>query len=416
MKTNFNFIKFRLFFIIASLIFIVLSVWYIFGPKGINLGFLTPKGFNLGVDFQGGVVHQVTIYSGISQEKVRSLSVECGLGNDVQKVIISEEKRIGKMDSYLVKTIIKEEELAEISKDPNMTPSKFLEERIKTFHKKLAEVTSETFTLEGDLFKKAISIYGEDSIPGEIVDLRTPEKRVVSNVVKESQNVISPVYSMTLRWQAIFLVVFVLLIMLIYITIRFKFEYALGAILALCHDTIIMLGVISFFRLELDMTLIAAVLTLIGYSVNDTIVIFDRIRENFNLMKDFDSKTIFNVSINQTLSRTILTSLTTLLAVLALLFFGGEKIKNFSLILTIGIIVGTYSSIFIASPIVDYWDKWFSKRKIKESKAQEKIDDKTNEEEKGSEFNEKEDATNKDSEEKINLSKKQLKKLISKKR
>lgn len=410
MKTNFNFIKFRLFFIIVSLIFIILSIWSIFGPKNLKLGILTPKGFNLGIDFQGGVVHQVTIYSGISQDKVRSLSIESGLGNDIQKVIIPEEKRIYKMDSYLVKTIITEEELEKISKDPEMTSSKYLEEKIKNFHKKLSEATSETITLEAEELKKAIKIYGEDSIPGEIIELRTSDKRVINNVIKESQSVISPVYSMTLRWQAILLVVFVLLIMLFYITIRFKFQYAIGAILALCHDTIIMIGLISFFRLELDMTLIAAILTLIGYSVNDTIVVFDRIRENFNLMKDFDSKTIFNTSINQTLGRTIITSLTTLLAVLALLFFGGEKIKNFSLILTIGIIVGTYSSIFIASPVVDFWDKWFSKRKIKERKDEERIE--INENEDNKEINENVESSN----EKINLSKKQLKKLIGKKR
>jgi len=389
----------------------------------LNLGFFSPKGFNLGIDFQGGVVHQVTIYSGILQDRIRALSIESGLGNDIQKVIISEEKRLSKMDSYLVKTIITEKELEEIKKNPEMTSSKYLEERIRNFHKKIAEATAETYTLEGEELKKAIAIYGEEKIPGEIIELRTPDKRVVNNVIKESQNVISPVYSLALRWQAILLVFFVLLIMLVYISVRFKFEYALGAILALCHDTIITVGIISFLRLELDMTLVAAILTLIGYSINDTIVVFDRIRENFNLMKDFDSKTIFNVSINQTLSRTIITSLTTILAVLALLFFGGEKIKNFSFILTVGIIIGTYSSIFIAAPLVDYWDKWFSKRKIKEKG---KLNDKENDKEvdkfsnNDSNVNKEENSIKNSGEkveiEKLNLSKKQLKKLMGKKK
>ncbi len=413
MKTNFNFIRFRLVFITISLIFILFSLWLILGPRKLNLGVVSAKGFNLGVDFQGGVVHQVTIYSGISQDKIRALAIESGLGNDVQKVIISDNKRLSKMDSYLVKTIITEKELEEINKKPDMTSSKYLEEKIKNFHKKIMETTSETYTLEGEELKKAIKIYGENQIPGEIVELRTSDKRVVNNVVKENQNVISPVYSLTLKWQSLFLIGFVFLIILIYISVRFKFEYSLGAILALLHDTIIILGIISFFRLELDMTLIAAVLTLIGYSVNDTIVIFDRIKENFVLMKDSPPKTVFNVSINQVLSRTIITSLTTLLAVLALFLFGGEKIKNFSLILIVGIIIGTYSSIFIASPIVDYWDIWFSKRKIKETKEEDKkIEDKKLNEKKDN----KENNINNDEDIKMNLSKKQLKKLSNKKK
>lgn len=413
MKTNFNFIRFRFIFLIISLIVILFSLWSIFGPKNLNFGILSPKGFNLGIDFKGGIVHQIKIYSGISQDKIRALSIETGLGNDVQKVIVSDEKKIGKMDSYLIKTIIKENELEEIAKNPEMTSSKYLEEKIKKFHKKIIEVTSETYILEGEELKKAIKIYGENEIPGEIIEERTLEKRVVSNVVKENQNVISAMYSLTLKWQAIFLIGFVFLIMLVYLSVRFKFEYALGAILALIHDTIIILGIISFFSLELDMTLIAAILTLIGYSVNDTIVVFDRIRENFVLIKSAPAKTIFNVSINQTLGRTIITSLTTLLAVLSLFLFGGEKIRNFSLVLLIGIIIGTYSSIFIAAPIIDYWDKWFSKRKIKNSEEEKIKEKQIDEVEQKQVINKKDEDT---TDINMTLSKKQLKKLINRKK
>ena len=136
---------------------------------------------------------------------------------------------------------------------------------------------------------------------------------------------------------------------LIYVTLRFEWRLALGTIAAIIHDVIITVGLFSIFWVEFDLTVLAAVLAVIGYSVNDSVVVLDRIRENFRKMRRGDTITIMNTSINQTLARTLMTSLTTLLAVLTLLFFGGPVIRNFSLALVIGIVVGTYSSIYIAS-------------------------------------------------------------------
>jgi len=136
---------------------------------------------------------------------------------------------------------------------------------------------------------------------------------------------------------------------LIYVWIRFEKRFALGAIAALVHDVILTIGIFSIFQLEFDLTVLAAILAVIGYSLNDTIVVFDRVRENFRKMRKGTPETIINVSINQTLSRTVVTSLTTLLVLMALFVFGGELIHGFSTALIIGVLVGTYSSIYIAT-------------------------------------------------------------------
>jgi preprotein translocase subunit SecF len=140
--------------------------------------------------------------------------------------------------------------------------------------------------------------------------------------------------------------------MLIYIWIRFEWQFSLGAIIALVHDVIVTIGFFSILEFEINLSIVAAVLTIVGYSMNDTVVIFDRVREN---LKKYTSKTIneiSNLSINETLSRTIITSLTTLLALLSIFFFGGEILKGFSFAMILGVIFGTYSSIFIANPIL----------------------------------------------------------------
>ncbi|MDV3237694.1 MAG: protein translocase subunit SecF [Gammaproteobacteria bacterium] len=147
-------------------------------------------------------------------------------------------------------------------------------------------------------------------------------------------------------------ITFALIGILIYVALRFEYRFAVGAIVATLHDVIVTVGIFSLFRLEFDLTVLAAVLAVIGYSLNDTIVVFDRIRENFRRMRKGSPMEIMNTAVNETLSRTIMTSGTTLLVVLAMLYFGGKVIHGFSLALVIGILVGTYSSIYIASATV----------------------------------------------------------------
>ena len=143
-----------------------------------------------------------------------------------------------------------------------------------------------------------------------------------------------------------------LVLMLIYIWIRFEWQFSLGAILALFHDVIVTLGFFSLLGLEINLSIIAAVLTIVGYSMNDTVVIFDRVRENLRKYSDIKIYELTNISINETLSRTIITSLTTLLALLSIFFFGGEILKGFSLAMIFGVLFGTYSSIYIANTVL----------------------------------------------------------------
>ena len=143
--------------------------------------------------------------------------------------------------------------------------------------------------------------------------------------------------------------------MLFYIWIRFEWQFSIGSIIALFHDVIITLGIFSLLSLEINLSIIAAVLTIVGYSMNDTVVIYDRIRENLGKFHRLDISNIANLSINETLARTIITSVTTLLALFSIFILGGEILRGFSFAMILGVLIGTYSSIFVASPILKYF-------------------------------------------------------------
>ena len=163
---------------------------------------------------------------------------------------------------------------------------------------------------------------------------------------------VGPKVSSELLKSSIIAICLSLAAMLFYIWIRFEWQFSLGAILALFHDVIITLGIFSLFNLEINLSIIAAVLTIVGYSMNDTVVIFDRVRENLKKYSGIKIFELTNISINETLSRTIITSITTLLALFSIYLFGGEILKGFSLAMILGVIFGTYSSIYIANPIL----------------------------------------------------------------
>ena len=143
-----------------------------------------------------------------------------------------------------------------------------------------------------------------------------------------------------------------LICILIYVALRFEYRFALGSVAALAHDVIVVLGMFSVFAIEFDLTVLAAILAVIGYSLNDTIVVFDRIRENFRKMRKGTAETIIDASLNQTLSRTLITSLTTIMVLLALFILGGELIKGFATALLMGVLIGTYSSVYVASSVL----------------------------------------------------------------
>ncbi|PJA54018.1 MAG: protein translocase subunit SecF [Candidatus Marinimicrobia bacterium CG_4_9_14_3_um_filter_48_9] len=174
---------------------------------------------------------------------------------------------------------------------------------------------------------------------------------------------VGPKIGKELRGDALSAILVAMIGIVIYISIRFQFMYAIGAIVALIHDVLITLGAFSELNMEISLTVIAAFLTIVGYSLNDTIVVYDRIRENVNTLRKESYKDIVNISINETLNRTLITSGTTMMAVVTLWAIGGEVIRPFAFALIIGIIVGTYSSIFIASPILIAWHGRLAKKK-----------------------------------------------------
>jgi len=208
-------------------------------------------------------------------------------------------------------------------------------------------------------------------VPGltpQVLAVLNTETYAAPYTASRNIEIVGPKAGADLRQQAIQATLLALAGMLVYIWFRFEWIYGVGAVLAVFHDTIITIGIFSLLDKEITLTVIAALLTLVGYSMNDTIVIFDRIRENLQLgrgtAKGQKLAEVINLSINQTLSRTIMTSGLTFIAVLALLIWGGPVLHGFALALVIGIIIGTYSSIFVASPIVLFWHNWADARKV----------------------------------------------------
>ena len=259
----------------------------------ISLLLLIFKGLNLGVDFKGGTLIEIRASESIDISKIRDSFNQMNLG-DVKV------KQFGKKNDFIVKFE------KQNSNDP-------------TFIKKIKN--------------KLSSSIGND------FDFRRVEN-------------VGPKVSNELLKSGIIAICLSLAAMLLYIWIRFEWQFSLGAIIALFHDVIITLGIFSLFSFEINLSIVAAVLTIVGYSMNDTVVIFDRVRENLKKYADIKIFELTNISINETLSRTIITSITTLLALFSIYFLGGEILKGFSLAMILGVIFGTYSSIFIANPIL----------------------------------------------------------------
>lgn len=204
----------------------------------------------------------------------------------------------------------------------------------------------------GDAEKLSIVIKGRlhESFGADSYDVRRVE-------------MVGPQVGDDLKRKALMAILYAMGGILIYVTLRFEFRYALGAIIAIAHDVIITVGAFAVTGFEISLPVIAAILAVIGYSLNDTIIVYDRIRENIKKVKPGEEEACINKSINETLSRTLLTSLTTLIVVLALFFYGGGVIHNFAFALLVGVIIGTYSSIFVASPALLYYNSLTSKQR-----------------------------------------------------
>lgn len=170
-------------------------------------------------------------------------------------------------------------------------------------------------------------------------------------VIKRDQSFVGPVIGEELKEMGGLAMLVALICIMIYVALRFEWKFSVGSVIALTHDVILIIGFFSITEVEFDLTVLAALLAIIGYSLNDTIVVFDRIRENFLRMRKGSSEEVVNTSLNQTLSRTLMTSITTMLVLLALFFYGGQTIHSFAEALIVGVLVGTYSSIYVASPM-----------------------------------------------------------------
>jgi len=214
----------------------------------------------------------------------------------------------------------------------------------------LGDVSVKNFGNETDFVVKFEKQNSND--PQFIEEIKTKLSNSIGTVDFRRVENVGPKVSAELLRSGVIAIALSLAAMLLYIWIRFEWQFSLGAILALFHDVIITLGVFSVFSLEINLSIVAAVLTIVGYSMNDTVVIFDRVRENLRKYADVKIFELTNISINETLSRTIITSVTTLLALLSIFIFGGEILKGFSLAMILGVIFGTYSSIYIANPVL----------------------------------------------------------------
>jgi preprotein translocase subunit SecF len=203
---------------------------------------------------------------------------------------------------------------------------------------------------------------GVAGVNADIINTLKQEAYLAPYSVRQVE-MVGPKVGADLKRQAVLATLYALGGMLVYIAFRFEWIYGVAAVLAVFHDTVVTIGLFSIFNKEISLTVIAALLTLVGYSMNDTIVIFDRVRENLKLSRREPLASIINRSVNQTLGRTVMTSGLTFLTVLALFLFGGPVLHTFSFALVVGLIVGTYSSVFIASPIVLFWHDFYDKRR-----------------------------------------------------
>jgi len=231
----------------------------------------------------------------------------------------------------------------------------------------LGDVNVKEFGKKGDYLIKVEEKQGNNN------DLIPEIKKVLINNLSSEINFrrvenVGPKVSSELLESGIIAISLSLAAMLFYIWIRFEWQFSIGSIVALFHDVIITIGIFSLLSLEINLSIIAAVLTIVGYSMNDTVVIYDRIRENLNKYTRLNISEIGNLSINETLSRTIITSLTTLLALLSIYILGGEILRGFSFAMILGVLIGTYSSIFVATPVLKFFKVSYKTLEKKEEK------------------------------------------------
>jgi len=377
-NTNFDFLGKKWPFIIASLILTVAG-----------LGSIAMKhGLKYGIDFKGGALMRVKFASEPPVDKIRAsmkgdVSVTNIYGGGAQNEVeigteLADERQLAKNRADM------ETALFTAFGQPNSGKVDFNNASQQTIAGALREPLAGANIAMTDQqlqdLAANLTSYRDKQAGGLVTNFNqlASVPGVNSSVLGVIQNqfylapfhvlqteMVGPKVGADLRNKAILATLYALAGMLVYIAFRFEWIYGLGAVIAVFHDTIITIGLFSIFNEEVSMTVIAALLTLVGYSMNDTIVIFDRIRENLKMSRREPLDVVMNKAINQTLSRTVMTSGLTFLTVIALFVFGGPVLHGFSFALLCGIIVGTYSSVFVASPIVLFWHNYADQRRPK---------------------------------------------------
>jgi preprotein translocase subunit SecF len=380
-NTNFDFLGKKWPFIIASLI--------LTGAGLVSL--VAHGGPRYGIDFRGGALVYVKFANKPMPDKVRSALASKIPGGGAPEVVevqgtneliigteIQDEKTLAVTRQAIVDTLAREfGQSAGQRLDVNNAGAGAIADRLRDALQRNGAGTSEQQLQDlskaitkfrdtppqSGLLRNFEQLSGVPGVTAPVIAALNQEFYPAPYAIRNVELVGAKIGA-DLRHQAIYVVLSALGGMLIYIAFRFEWIYGVAAVLAVFHDTIITIGLFSLFNLEISLTVVAALLTLVGYSMNDTIVVFDRIRENLKLLRREKLENLINISVNQTLSRTLLTSGLTFLTALSLFLFGGPVLKGFSFALVVGIIVGTYSSIFIASPILVLWQDFVEKRKV----------------------------------------------------
>ena len=298
----------------------------------ISIASLMMRGLNFGIDFSGGTLVEVGYQQPVEIESVRSALRQGGLEDAVVQ-------HFGTAKDVLVRLPSAASAVGEVSGEASgesdrRAAAQISERVIQVLRAPYGEVLVDGGNPDG---------LQQCAADGGSTDCRVQMRRV---------EFVGPQVGDELANQGSLAMLYALIGILIYVTMRFEWRFAVGSVVALVHDVVITIGVFSLFQFDFSLPVLAAVLAVIGYSLNDTIVVYDRIRENFRKMRKHGTIEIINHAINQTLPRTVLTSLTTMIVVLTLLIFGGEVIRGFSIALLVGVVIGTYSSIFVASPAV----------------------------------------------------------------
>jgi len=393
-NVNIDWLKLKWIFIFLSILLLIVG-WISVFQRG---------GFLFGIDFMGGTIVKVKFSQTPEIDRLRDVLGETSLGKVEMTRYDDEEKNEIQIKLSKVET----EATTEFQKTQSIVYDAFrgfLDKDIMMDKKDLNKVSKSELAFEfknsrvletmGILKQDASMLETEEAyadIAGKIVEYRT-ENGLIKNIEELSEfsevpkplmdyiktkyypsafvvigiDSVGPKIGKQLREKAQTAILLALGGILIYLAFRFKFAYGIAALVALVHDILITLGLFSLMNKEISLTVVAGLLTLVGYSINDSIVVFDRIRENVKLLRNETFFNIINKSINQTLSRTMITSGTTFLSVFCLWLFGGETLEGFSLVLVMGILVGTYSSIAIASPFLFWWFKYLGSAKEKKS-------------------------------------------------